>query len=63
MGERKNKTFSKSFKEEAVRLMEQSGRPAGADSSERGRCLSGEWSTKWRIRAVASVEAGIRAGS
>ena len=28
MGERKHKTFSKAFKEEAVWLMEQSGRPA-----------------------------------
>ena len=28
MGARKNKTFNKAFKEEAVRLMEQSGRPA-----------------------------------
>ena len=51
MGERKNKTFSKSFKEEAVRLMEQSGRPAAEIAREIGIPRNRLYKWQERIRA------------
>ncbi len=51
MGERRNKTFSKAFKEEAVRLMEQSGRPAAEIAREIGIPRNRLYEWQERIRA------------
>ena len=51
MGEGKNKTFSKAFKEEAVRLMEQSGRPAAEIAREIGIPRNRLYKWQERIRA------------
>ena len=51
MGARKNKTFNKAFKEEAVRLMEQSGRPAAAIAREIGIPRNRLYKWQERIRA------------
>ena len=40
MGERKNNTFSKSIKEEAIRLMEQSGRQSANQAGRKEKCGS-----------------------
>lgn len=51
MGERKNKTFNKVFKEEAVRLMDQSGRPAAEIAREIGIPRNRLYKWQERIRA------------
>ena len=51
MGERKNKTFSKEFKEESVRLMEQSDRPAAEIAREIGVPRNRLYKWQERIRA------------
>ena len=51
MSEGKNKTFSKAFKEEAVRLMEQTDRPAAEIAREIGIPRNRLYKWQERIRA------------
>ncbi len=51
MAPRKYKTFSKAFKEEAVRLLEQPGRPAAAVARELGIRRNQLYKWQERIRA------------
>ena len=57
MGARKNRTFTKAFKEEAVRLMEQAGRPAAELARELG--ISRNRLYKWQERICANGAAAF----
>ncbi|MFQ5804683.1 MAG: transposase [Candidatus Methylomirabilales bacterium] len=59
MAPRKYKTFSKAFKEEAVRLLEQSGRPAAEIVRELGIRRNQLYKWQERIRATGQSQVGL----